>query len=129
MAGKYLDYPFRIDGRGRSATTGPDDHIRDMIYQVLFTAPGERVNRPDFGCGLLELVFEPNSDALAAATQFMVQGALQRWLGDIIRVEDVEVSSEDSRLMVTVIYTRREDGRRLQARFAAPEPPTGGGTT
>ena len=67
-----------------------DDHIRDLIEQVLFTAPGERVNRPNFGSGLLQLVFAPNSDELAAATQFLVQGALQQWLGDLIQVEGVE---------------------------------------
>jgi len=67
----YLDFPFRIDGRGRSGETDTDDHVRDLIWQVLFTSPGERVNRPDFGCGLKTLVFMPNSDALAAATQAM----------------------------------------------------------
>ena len=73
-----LDYPYHFDGRGRTATTDTADHIRDLIEQVLFTAPGERVNRPDFGSGLLRLVFAPNSDALAAATHLAVQGALQQ---------------------------------------------------
>jgi len=82
-----------------------DRHIRDMIEQVLFTAPGERVNRPDFGSGLLQLVFEPNSDELVITTQFMVQAALQQWLGDIIEVNNVSVSNEDSSLRVTVAYT------------------------
>ena len=127
MATQYLDYPFRIDGRGRSATTDGDDHIRDMIRQVLFTGPGERVNRPDFGCGLLQMVFEPNGEALAAATQFMVQGALQRWLGDLIRVDEVEITAEEEKLMVQVVYTRREDGRQVQERFTAPG--AGGGGT
>ena len=127
MATQYLDYPFRIDGRGRSATTDGDDHIRDMIRQVLFTGPGERVNRPDFGCGLLQMVFEPNGEALAAATQFMVQGALQRWLGDLIRVDEVEISAEEEKLMVQVVYTRRVDGRQVQERFTAPG--AGGGGT
>lgn len=84
-----------------------DRHIRDMIEQVLFTAPGERVNRPDLGSGLLQLVFEPNSDELAITTQFMVQAALQQWLGDIIEVNNVTVSNEDSSLTVTVAYTIR----------------------
>ena len=66
----YLDFPFRIDKRGRTTVTGENDHIRDMIEQVLFTNPGERVNRPDFGCGLKRLLFMPNSQPLAAATQF-----------------------------------------------------------
>ena len=67
-----LGYPYRIDGRGRTAAAAQDTHIRDMIEQVLFTAPGERVNRPDFSSGLLRLAFEPNSDALAATLQFTV---------------------------------------------------------
>src|SRR5215213_4416128 len=104
MDSSYLDHPLRLDGRGRVATTGPDDHVRDMIYQVLFTSPGERVNLPDFGCGLLQLVFMPNSDALATATQFMVQGSLQRWLADVIQVEEVLVANEDERLVVDVSY-------------------------
>ena len=74
----HIDYPFQINGRGRSASTGDDEHIRDLIEQVLFTAPGERVNRPDFGSGLLQLVFAPNSDELAAAVQHSVQAALCR---------------------------------------------------
>lgn len=116
----YLDYPLRIDGAGRTAVTDADDHIKDMIYQILFTNPGERVNRPDFGCGLLQMVFMPNSDALAAATQFLVQGALQRWLADRIQVENVRVSNEDSRLIVEVVYIRRDTNGREQATFISP---------
>ena len=99
----YLDHPLRLDSRGRVATTEADDHVRDMIYQVLFTNPGERVNRPDFGCGLLQLVFEPNSEVLATATQFLVQGALQRWLADVVQVEQVAITSEEERLTVDVV--------------------------
>ena len=73
----FLDFPYHFDGRGRSATTTRDDHVRDLIEQILFTSPGERVMRPDFGSGLLELVFEPNSTALAATSQMLIQGALQ----------------------------------------------------
>jgi hypothetical protein len=116
----YLDYPFQIDGRGRAALTDADDHIRDMIYQVLFTNPGERVNRPDFGCGLLQLVFMPNSGALATATQFLVQGSLQRWLDDVIQVEKVQVTNEEERLTVEVVYVRRDNGQREQAQFTSP---------
>ena len=116
----YLDYPFQIAGTGRAATTDADDHVRDLIYQVLFTNPGERVNRPDFGCGLLQLVFMPNSDALAAATQFMVQSALQRWLTGVIQVERVEIDTGEGRLTVTVTYVRLQNGQREQSRFAAP---------
>ena len=74
-----IDFPFHFDGRGRTAATDDDDHIRDMIEQLLFTSPGERVNRPDFGSGLLQMVFAPNSPELAAALQFTTQAALQRY--------------------------------------------------
>jgi phage baseplate assembly protein W len=112
-----IDYPFHFDGRGRTAETGGDDHIRDLIEQVLFTAPGERVNRPTFGSGLLQLVFEPNSDVLAAATQMSVQGALQQWLGDLITVESVEVNNRDSTLEVQVQYLIRRSQERRVAQF------------
>jgi len=120
MSKSYLDHPFHLDGRGRVATTDADDHVRDMIYQVLFTNPGERVNRPDFGCGLLQLVFMPNSDVLATATQFVVQGALQRWLADVIQVEQLQVTNEEERLVVEIIYVRRDNGQREQAQFISP---------
>jgi phage baseplate assembly protein W len=105
-----IDFPFHFDGRGRTALAGDDDHIRDLIEQLLFTNPGERVNRPDFGSGLLQLVFAPNSPELAAALQFTVQAALQRWLGDLIEVQGLNVTSVDSTLQVTVEYTVRRTG-------------------
>ena len=116
----FLDHPFHFDATGRTATTGADDHVRDMIFQVLFTNPGERVNRPDFGCGLLQMVFMPNSDALATATQFMAQGALQRWLADVIQVERVQVNNDEERLVVEVTYRRLDNGQRRQDLFASP---------
>lgn len=113
----YLDFPFHIDGRGRSAETGEDDHIRDLIHQVLFTAPGERVNRPDFGCGLKQLVFMPNSEVLATATQFLVHGALQRWLEGIIDVTQVTITADDERLEILLEYTKRSTGERRSDLF------------
>jgi len=113
-----IDHPFHIDPRGRTALTGTDDHVRDLIEQVLFTSPGERVNRPDFGTGLLQLVFAPNSGELATATQFLVQGALQQWLGEVIQVERVAVESEDSTLRVVVEYQVRRTGERRSDHFA-----------
>src|SRR5947207_13034160 len=107
-----LDYPFDFNSRGRTAETTDDEHIRDLIEQVLFTTPGERVNRPTFGSGVLQLLFAPNSDALASATQFTVQGALQQWLGELIQVEAVAVANEDSTLRVTVQYVLRKSQQR-----------------
>lgn len=120
MKTDYFDFPYRIDGRGRTAETDEDDHIRDLIHQVLFTNPGERVNRPDFGCGIAQLVFMPNSDALAAATQFLVQGALTRWLGDLIAVQRVEVVAEDASLKVNVVFVKRTTGENREAVFLTP---------
>jgi hypothetical protein len=108
----YLDLPYRISGRGHTADTDEDDHIRDLIRQVLFTDPGERVNRPDFGCGIRQMVFMPGGDAVAAATQFLVQGALTRWLDALIDVRTVTVTAQDERLTVTVSYVKRSTGER-----------------
>ncbi|MEM1243105.1 MAG: GPW/gp25 family protein [Cyanobacteria bacterium P01_H01_bin.26] len=99
-----IKYPFSIDGRGRVADTAPDPHIRQLIEQVLFTGPGERVNRPNFGSQLQQLLFSPNSPELAAATQFLAQGALEEWLGDLIHVEAVEVTNEESQLEIRIQY-------------------------
>ena len=112
-----IDYPLHFDGRGRTSLTNRDDHIRDMIEQVLFTNPGERVNRPTFGTGLLELVFEPNSSTLGAMTQMTVQGALQQWLGDLILVEAVQVEQSESTLNITVQYVIRLSQERYTANF------------
>ena len=109
-----IDHPLHFDARGRTAEATDEAHLRQMIELVLFTDPGERVNRPTFGSGLRQLVFAPNSDALAAATQMSVQGALQQWLGDLISVEAVEVSNRDSTLEVKVQYVvRRTEDRRV----------------
>lgn len=113
----HVDYPYHADGRGRTAQTGRDDYVRDLIEQVLFTTPGERVNRPDFGSGLLQLVFSPNSEALAGAVESSVQAALQRWLGDLVQVEAVNVTSEDATVAVTVRYVVRRTQERTVAEF------------
>lgn len=112
-----INYPFRIDGRGRVAEAAPDPHIRQLIEQVLFTRIGERVNRPDFGSGLQQLIFGPNSVEVAAATQMLVQGALEQWLGDLIQVEAVEVDNVDARLEITVQYFVRRNQEQQIATF------------
>jgi phage baseplate assembly protein W len=112
-----IDFPYRVDGRGRTAQSDNDGHIRDLIEQVLFTNPGERVNRPTFGSGLLRLVFAPNSDVLAGATQLAVQGALQQFLGDLILVEAVVVENVDATLKITIQYVVRRSQQRQVAQF------------
>src|SRR6476660_9285258 len=112
-----IDFPFHFDQRGRTATTGYDDHIRDMIEELLFTNVGERVNRPDFGSGLLQLVFAPNSPELAATLQFTVQAGLQRYLGDIIDVRDFSVEAVDSSLTIDIKYVVRRTNEQQSASF------------
>ena len=111
-------YPFKIDGRGRVADADYDLHIRQMIEQVLFTNAGERVNRPDFGSGVQQLLFTPNSFELAATTQFLVRGALEQWLGELITVEEVEIEPNESRLEVIVRYIVRKTQQRQIATFS-----------
>ena len=110
MTTNHIDDPFRFDLRGRTASTGYPDHVRDMIKELLFTNPGERVNRPDFGSGLLRLVFAPNSPELASALQFSAKAALQRELGDLIEVRELEVTSEEATLRILVQYVLRRTG-------------------
>jgi phage baseplate assembly protein W len=112
-----LDYPYGFDGRGRTATSDQDSHIKDLIEQLIFTSPGERVNRPDFGSSLMQLVFAPNNDELAAATQFLIQGAIQQWLGDLIQAESIQIESADSELRLNIMYTIRRSQERKIAEF------------
>jgi uncharacterized protein len=112
-----IDFPIHFDGRGRTADTADDDHVRDLIEQLLFTSPGERVNRPDFGSGLLQMVFAPNSAELASALQFTMQAALQQWLGDVVEVQALQVNAEDSSLRVLVQYTLRGNNQTQVAEF------------
>jgi hypothetical protein len=99
-----LYFPYQFDGRGRTQEAVLADYVKQLVEQVLFTSPGERVNLPDFGSGLLQLPFAPNSMEMAAATQFAVQGALQKWLGSYLKVQSVTASAEESTLTVTVTY-------------------------
>ena len=100
-----VKYPYGFDNTGHTAQTDLPGHIVDMIEQILLTSPGERINRPTFGCGVPQLAFAPNSDALAATQQQVVQASLQQWLSDLIRVNSVDVTAQDSTLLITVTYT------------------------
>lgn len=114
-------FAYGFDPTGRTRSASPADHVRDLVEQVLFTTPGERVNRPDFGSGLLGLVFEPNSTALAAATRARVEAALQQWLADLVQVEAVTVHAEDATLQVRVAYIVRATAeRRVERILGAP---------
>ena len=113
-----IDFPFHFDGHGRTAETGEDDHIRDMIEQFIFTNPGERVNRPDFGSGLLQMIFAPNSPELASALQFTMQAGLNRWLGDLIELRALDVQSDGAELRVNVSYVVRRTNEARTAQLA-----------
>lgn len=117
-----VDFPYHFDERGRTASTGDDDHVRDMLEQLLFTSPGERVNRPDFGSGLLQMVFAPNSPELAAALQFTTQAAIQRWLGDVLDLQALEVASEEALLRITVRYVVKRSGEERTDTFTRSVP-------
>src|SRR4030095_4862120 len=110
-------FPFAVDSAGHITASGGDDAIQGKIIQVLFTAPGERVNLPEFGCGLFNLVFEPNSEILAAAMEFTIGQALARWLRDEIVVNNVSVESVESTVTVEVAYTRQQDLSRQAVRI------------
>jgi phage baseplate assembly protein W len=117
-----VDFPFHTDARGRTARVDDGAHVRDLIEQVLFTSPGERVNRPMFGSGLLQLVFDPNRQEMAAATQMLLQSSLQQWLGDVIEVEDATVEGGEGKLVVTVVYRLVRTQERQVAQFERGQP-------
>ncbi len=103
-------FPYQFDSRGRTREALAADHIKQLVEQVLFTSPGERINLPDFGSGLLQVPFAPNSVEVAATTQFAVQAALQKWLGNLVKVESVTAAAEDETLTVTVSYSMLMSG-------------------
>lgn len=115
-----LDFPYRIDATGRTGTTTHADHVRDLVEQVLLTAPGERVMRPDFGSGLLALVFEPNGAPLAATVQVLAQASLQQHLSHLIVLQAVSVEAADAALVVQVDYALRDDGSPQRLRVPLP---------
>jgi phage baseplate assembly protein W len=117
-----LDFPFHIDGRGRTALADDPKHLRDLIEQVLFTKPRERVNRPDFGTELGKLLFEPNSNEVAAAVRFSIQGALTHWLGDLIEVRAVTTDSSGPILSIEVTFAVRRTGQVRTEPFEQRKP-------
>ena len=118
MATINLAFPYAFDSTGRTALSASlADHVRDMVELILFTSPGERVNRPTFGSGTAQLVFAPNSDVLAAAQQQAIQSGLQQWLSDLIRVQSVTVVAQDSTLLVTVVYTLVSNQQQQSQQF------------
>jgi len=112
-----IAFPMHFDARGRTAGAGLEAHVRDLIEQLIFTNHGERVNRPDFGSGAMQLVFAPNSPELAATVQFTLQAALQMWLGDVIDVGELTVRADDARLTIALAYVIKATGEAQDASF------------
>jgi phage baseplate assembly protein W len=104
----HFAFPYRIAGDGKTADCSADEHIRQLIEQVLFTAQGERVHRPDFGAGVRQLVFSENAPELATAIQHIIQSGLQRWLSELIEVRGVDVAAEGETLSVLVRFRTRD---------------------
>ena len=100
----HVAFPLRLDSRGRVAVAPHERWVAGLVEQVLFTRPGERVNRPSFGAGLAQLVFTPLDDGIADATRALVAGALQRELGDLLRIETVDVTVVDTTIHVDLVY-------------------------
>lgn len=119
-----IDFPFQFDGRGRTAQSDENEYIRELIEQVLLTAPGERVMRPSFGSGVRQLLFGAASPEVATASQYLVQSSLQQWLADLITVEAVEVEAQDSALLISVQYVVRRSQVRAATRISVPGGPT-----
>ncbi len=121
----HIGTPLRLGTRGRTRLVDDEDYLRGLVEMVLFTRPGERVNRPEMGSGVDRLVFAPADDALARTTGALVHGALQQWLGDLLRIEEVEVTSRDASLDVVIVYTplRAPSAERRVLRLSSP---TGG---
>ncbi len=117
-----IAFPYDFDERGRTAEAGEEEHVRQLLEHLLFTAPGERVNRPTFGTGVHSLIFAPNSPELASATKLLIQGALQQWLAEVIAVEAVDVAADDSALRITVRYLLRRTQERRTAQLTQPLP-------
>ena len=112
-----LDFPYHFDGRERTAETSEEEHIRDLIEQILFTNPGERVNRPEFGAGIYQLLFAPVSTEQVATTEFMIRGALQQYLGRRIAVQDITAKAVDAAIEITISYQVLRSGALNSASF------------
>ncbi|MDT7761616.1 MAG: uncharacterized protein QOC63_1036 [Mycobacterium sp.] len=122
-----VDFPYHIDGRARTAATDTAEHVRDLIEQLLFTTPGERVMRPTFGSGLLGLTFEPASVEVATTIQFLVQSALTQQLGDVVTVNSLDVIAGDpggpgagAGISVSVSWTMITTGATGSGTFLVP---------
>lgn len=110
-------FPFQLSKSGGTATCTNPEHVSHLVYQLLFTAVGERVNRPTFGCGIRQLVFEPGGEVLAIATKQLIEASFQQWLGNVVEVSSLEVEAVDSALQVGITYRIRELNEQVSATY------------
>jgi Bacteriophage baseplate protein W len=113
----YVDFPFQTDWNGRTAPTDASGHVRDLLEQILFTAPGERVNRPSFGSGIHHAIFRPNNELLAETVRVTAEAALQQWLGHLIELVSLNLEAEDNRLIIEVVFTLRNQTEPQTVKF------------
>ena len=114
----FLNFPYNINSKGKSSTVNNiNEYIKQLLEQLLFTNPGERVNRPSFGTGIRQLVFSPNSDEIVSITKALIQGNLQNWLSDYIIVEEVDTKSVESSLFVTIKYIVKSTSEELNVSY------------
>ena len=116
----FLAHPYNVADTNRSLVRDDAGHVRDMLELVLFTTPGERVNRPDFGCGVATLLFAGNSPELAMSAELIIQGAVQRWLGGVLALNSLAVSADDAMLTIDLSYTLRSTGETRSAQLVQP---------
>ena len=112
-----LDFPYHFGGDQRTAETSEADHVRDLIELILFTSPSERVNRPDFGAGIRQLVFAPVGAEQVATTEFMIRGALQQQLGRRIEVQEVKAQGGEAAIAITIAFRILRTGTTGSAIF------------
>lgn len=115
-------FPYGLDDRGRTATATYNEHVEQMLLLLLFTRPGERVNQPTFGCGLLDHVFAPNSPEIAAALNVTIAAAISLFMQDVLSVTSLEVSTQGSQLTVTIGYTVLATGSPTNLTLSVPGP-------
>lgn len=120
----YINYPFTISGNGRISLATQTDHLRQLIEEVLLTMSGERVNRPDLGSGLMQMVFAPNNHALTTTFEFLVQGALQAYLGNLVRFSGLTINNTDTTFSVSVQYTVPPAQQQQTLQINTPMPMT-----
>ena len=120
MSTVEISFPYGLDNRGRTATATYDDHVEQMLELLLLTRPGERVNLPTFGCGLLDQVFAPNSPEIAAALNVTIAAAISLWLGDVVSVTALDVTAQDSELFINIAYVVLASGSPAELTLSVP---------